>query len=469
MTRVRVFALLSVALVANASAVGADEMDDILGGFEEEDPDFAIEAATATGVDERWWDVSGSVEVSASINYRDHRSATGTDYEGLQRLRSRLNLALDLDLPEYEYFRDGKIKIEGWGFYDAAYLINGRSNYTSEVRNEYELDAQIGEAWIQGSPADMLDIKIGRQIVIWGRSESLRVLDILNPLDNREPGRVDIEDLRRPLGMAKVETFFEEWALSLIAIPEIRFNLSPVFGSDFYPIPVRALVPRERKVKDFEDTEFAGRLIGIFSGWDISFHGASYWDDSARLYNPVAPAAPIPPAVFPPYTSKHDRLWMVGSGGNYTVGSWLFKYEAAYVNGLGFAGTNEDKNRFDAFLGVEYYGLMDTTIVLEGVNRHLFDHEVGIKKIDGIRQNMQELALRVTQNFWNDTLHVTLVGIGFGWDLGYGSVARLDIAYDIQDALSISGGILLYQNGSSPLLDKIGYNDRLLLNIKYSF
>ena len=455
---------LSVAMVAQALVANADDMDDILGGFEDEDPDFAVEEMADDGSDERWWDVSGSAELSASINYRGHRSATNipqtdfTNYKGLQRLRSRLNLALDLDLPEYEYFRDAKIKVEGWGFYDAAYAIQGRNKYTSQVRDQYEFDAEVGEAWIQASPTDKLDIKLGRQVVIWGRSETLRVLDILNPLDNREPGRVDIEDLRRPVGMAKVEAFFGDWALSAIAIPEIRFDASPVLGSDFYTLPQFFPVPHKKELNDFEDAEFAGRLIGIFSGWDISFHGASYWNDTSRI---------DPRYAFP--TLVHDRLWMVGSGGNYTVGSWLLKYEIAYIDGLGFMGAPGEKNRVDAFAGVEYYGFTDTTIVLEGVNRHIFNHEIGMKKLDGISQNSQELALRVTRNFWNDTLHVTLVGIAFGYDGRLGSVARLDVTYDIQDALKISGGVLLYQNGSRPPFDRMGRNDRFLLNLKYSF
>jgi hypothetical protein len=452
---------LSVVFAAHAFVASADEMDDILGGFEDEDPDFAIEEAGEAADEERWWDVSGSFEASASYNYRRHQSRTGTNYKGLQRLRSRLNLALDLDLPDYEYFRDGKVKLEGWGFYDVAYAINGRSHYTEAVLDQYELDAEVGEAWFQGSPNDFLDIKVGRQIVIWGRSESLRVLDILNPLDNREPGRVDIEDLRRPLGMAKVDAFLGDWSLSLIAIPEVRFDRTPVPGSDFYQVSKLAPIPREKKPKNFGDGEYAARLMGIFSGWDVSLHGAWFWNDAPRLDLRLG---------FPrPLTLVHDRLWMVGSGGNYTFGSWLLKYEVAYTDGLGFAASSGDEARGDILLGIEYYGFTDTTIVLEGVNRHIFDHEPAIRSVSAVRQNMQEFSLRATKNFWNDTLHVTVVGIGFGYDLSFGSVVRLDVSYDIQDALKISGGILLYQNGDYPPLNQIGRNDRLLLQIKYSF
>ena len=163
-------------------------MDDILGGFDEEDPTFEVTASSdvAPMGEPRWWDLSGSLEASGSFNYLRHKSATGTNYFGLQRLRGRVNLQLDADLSE-----GWKARLEGWAFYDTAYAIYGRERYTKEVLNDYQFDAQVGEAWIYGSLLDWLDLKVGRQIVIWGRSESLRVLDVLNPLDNREPGRAD--------------------------------------------------------------------------------------------------------------------------------------------------------------------------------------------------------------------------------------------------------------------------------------
>ena len=70
----------------------------------------------------------------------------------------------------------------------------------------------------------------------WGRSDTLRVLDVLNPVDNREPGLLDLVDLRLPVGMAKLSYYpHPGWSVTGIAIPEIRFSLDPPFGSDFFP------------------------------------------------------------------------------------------------------------------------------------------------------------------------------------------------------------------------------------------
>ena len=99
----------------------------------------------------------------------------------------------------------------------------------------YEWEAEFTEVYLQGSLLRDLDLKIGRQVVNWGTGETFRVVDVLNPLDNREPGLVDIEDLRLPVVMTKLDYYFGDWDLSLIAVHERRFSDDPVFGSDFFP------------------------------------------------------------------------------------------------------------------------------------------------------------------------------------------------------------------------------------------
>ena len=459
---------LCTALVAS-SAGAQDDLDDILGGFDDEDPAFEVEDTEedepAGEAVEPWWDLSGSFEVSASINYLHHESDTGTDYFGLQRWRNRLNLQLDLDLSEH-----WRARIEGWGFYDVAYAINGRSNYTGKVLSEYELDAEVGEAWVHGKLHDAVDLKLGRQIVIWGRSETLRVLDILNPLDNREPGRVDIEDLRRPLGMLKLDAYHElwggDWNASAIAIPEIRFDRNPVRGSDFFPGTTS--LPKDEP-DDFHDTEVAAAITGLYSGWDISLHGAWFWNDNARFALDTSGAAPVAKLV-------HDRLWLVGAGGNFTTGSWLFKAEVAYLDGFDFESLGGqsfgDKARADVLVGFEYYGWTDISISVEGTNRHLFHYDDGLLAPPNFRQeNSQELAFRYTQNFLNDTLHMTALAVLFGWDASHGSIVRLTADYDLRDALVIGAGVVLYQDGDgeTPPFDAWGRNDRVIMNIKWSF
>jgi hypothetical protein len=108
--------------------------------------------------------------------------------------------------------------------------------------------------------------------------------------------------------------------------------------------------------------------------------------------------------------------------------------------------------------------------VVEVVNRHLFHHDRALQRAPNFtREDAQEIALRLTRNFWNDTLHATLVGIVLGWDARDGSVARFDLDYDLLDALTVGVGLLLYQQGDLPPLDAWADNDRVIFNAKWSF
>jgi hypothetical protein len=470
------------------------DTDDILGGF---DDDLGEGKAPweVEGREERFWDLTGSVSLGGSVNYLKHDAFAGpgetTDYGGLQRLRTRLNLQLDVDLP-FEW----KGRVAGFGFYDWAYLANGRNNYTREVLDEYEWEVDFQEVWVQGSLLDDLDLKVGRQIVNWGRSDSLRVLDVLNPLDNREPGLVDIEDLRRPVTMVKVDYYLGDWALSAIAIPEIRFSLNPRFGSDFAPVTASLgtfaafASPEDKPSESFNNTQWAAALMGIFSGWDVSFHYARMYRDLEYLDPRVVLTDLGPPFGFVPIPSagtelRHSRITLVGSGANYTIGSWLFKAEIAWIDGidyttstlvalgpLGFVDVPTgivEKSRLDFMGGIEYYGFTDTNIALEVVNRHIFGYRNDMRPIFGLKENTLETALRITRTFMNERLELTALGIVFGSYAQDGSVVRLDFRYDLRDALELGGGIVFYQKGDFAPFDTIKRNDRFFFEIKYSF
>ena len=495
-------ALLLAALLGSASAQGDEGLDDLLGGFEDEsgdgEPDDLggfdgeheaeadrepIEPPRENPLRGEWWQLTGSVGVASSINFIPHRSAwgpppdqtRGTNYLGLSKLRTRLNLQLDADLP-----LGWELRAQGFGYYDWTYLIRGRDKYTNDVLDRYEWDADTQDFWIWGTLFEKVDVKLGRQVVNWGRSESLRVLDVLNPLDNREPGISDIEDLRRAVTMGRFDFYHGAWNLSLIGIPEIRFGQNPPVGNDFnplapefngIPLPPRALVIKDRKPDSLEHWEAAARLRGIFEGWDLSLNFAYYYDDFGvvKTFPPeIPPTFPDDPVVIP---LIHSRVWMIGSGFNYTLGSWLLKAEVAYLDGLLF--TNEGtRSRLDAMLGFEYYGFSDTTLSIEVVNRHVFDFPpVPTVGTAGIvpQENDTQAAFRLTRSFLRERLDATVVALIFSGIDEVSSVVRIDASYDLRDALVLTAGVVLYQAGDLSPLSTYGPNDRFFWELKYSF
>ena len=218
---------------------------------------------------------------------------------------------------------------------------------------------------------------------------------------------------------------------------------------------------------------------------------------TVSFVDPDDPDVPVPPnfpGAVPVITPgiaelQHSRVTLVGAGGNYTFGSWLVKTEIAWIDGLNYTTStslrsdprsaapeevdvptgNVQKRRLDFMVGVEYYGLTDTNIALEVVNRHIFGFGDDMRPLFGTQENLLETALRVTRNFMNERLEITALGIVFGNHAQDGSVVRLDARYELRDALELAGGIVFYQKGDPPPFDTIRRNDRFFGEIKYSF
>jgi hypothetical protein len=407
------------------AAQSDEEIPDILEDFEDEtEKEVKTEEETETTVNETETgavSLDGHLKLGASYNIAHEKPQAGeTDWRGLSRLRSELQLELQTKLSKF-----WQALVTATGYYDFAYTIQGRDEFTDEVLDDYEKDIELEDTYIQGSITDSLDAKLGRQIVVWGKSDNLRVTDVLNPLDLREPGITDIEDLRLPVTMARLDYYFKVWSLTGIVIPEIRFNKNPTFGHDFFP--QKQPLPTEDIPEDgFENAEYAAAVGGVFSGWDIAFYWADIYDDSAHL-RLVSPGPP------PQFELMHARLKMLGSAFNIALGNWLIKSEVAWFDGLEFFHTpDEEFSRIDIMAGIDYSGFQDTIVSIETVFRHLKDFEDILEQPpDEVRENEFQCAIRFTRTYFNDTFTLTALAASFGAKVQDGFFERINAQYDL--------------------------------------
>ena len=432
-------------------ATGDASLDEVLGNFDDAGTEATVSEQRTEP--ESPWQLSGSLILSASYNYaHDQPEAGETDHRGLSRLRSKLNLELEGDLGN-----DWKAYLDGYALHDFAYQIKGRDEFSDQQLDDQEQELELGEAWIQGSLNANLDLKFGRQRVVWGKSDNLRVTDVLNPLDQREMGLVDIEDLRLPVTMARLDYYWEQWSLTALAIPEIRFNKTPPYGSDFYAQPGPPL-QEEVPGDGGASTEYAMALNGIFSGWDLALYWARIYDDQ-----------PHNETVGTTQVQLHSRLTMTGVAANLALGNWLLKSEAAHFNGLEFSPLpGEKKSRSDLLLGVEYSGFDDTTLSLEVVDRHLHDYDSALEA-NGTEEDEWQTALRYSGEFLHARLKLTVLAVLFGEPGEGGGFGRIQGDYELADALTLSTGVVIYDSGDKRPFNVIGDNDRLFLDLKYSF
>ena len=436
------------------ASVHFDNIDDILDDFDTE-PSPGPTEREASGALPAWLRLGATLEERIIFNLAHDAPQSGkVDHRGLSSLRSRLDVAADVD-----FGRDWRARATGHAWFDLAFHANGRRSYPRGFLDTYEREAELGELFVQGSLEENIDVTLGRQVVIWGRSDLFRVTDVLNPLDNRLPGMTDIEDLRLPIAMARFDIYAEHWNMSMIAVPERRFDKGPVPGSDFFPTQASA-PPQADPDNSFGSPEVAVALTGTFPSWDISFYAANVFDDRPHVVE--TDSGP---------RLRRNRKWMVGSAGNYVSGNWLLKMEIAGFAGLRFTNAAGRKySRLAALFGVEYSGLAETAISFEAVNRHIPDFDSRLAAMpDDRRRNEPATALRISRSLRNDTIEVSFLALTFGLAGENGAIQRLQAVYDWTDSIDLTAGLVLYKSGNQVPFREIGDNDRLFFTFDYHF
>ena len=455
----------------------SDGTGDDLAGFGDDDTPSSTEEEAK--VEPSMWDVTGKVAFKTAYGYKDHSvkahlsDTKNVDFSGFNQAQSSIYLQVDGKLS-----KDWKVRISGDAFYDAVYDLRTENNYNKDTLDAYRTQLRLDDTYIVGKLSADVDLKVGRQIVVWGKSDSIRITDVINPIDNRLPAMTDIKDLRLPTTMAKLDYYLGKWNLSAMVIGESRvmqeaaprsefFAVDSIFvkadGSPAGPDPFPKLVTPEDSL---ENIQYAVAANGVFSGWDLSFYGAFVFDQKWHFEEPISQSNPLTP------DSKRivSRVGMLGSAVNIALGSWLLKSEVAYLNGIRYNNTIDEKDRLDALVGFDYMGFKDTVFSIEIANRHIFDYESKMAiQADFVDEDEMQTAIRLTRSFSNDSINASALLSMFGDTWQNGGFARVWVEYDVMDALVANVGVVDYIGGNKPLMEANKDNDRIFADITYSF
>ena len=282
--------------------------DEVMDGFDDESSSEVVEEKTPfiTGL---------TGKLTEQVAYSYNGNAPHDKFTSL-----KTSLLLDY---EHKFENGWRVKTNAKAYYDAVYDLRDE-DYSSDELKEQRAEVELFDAYVEGSITESFDLKVGRQVLVWGRSDTIRITDVLNPLDNRRPGMVDIEDLRLPVGLVKADYFVGDWRITPIAIVEQRFSKNPAFGSAFNPMQNPYILE-----SDTDDVTYALSVGGEFSGWDVNFYAAHMYDDEGYIKFGATP------------TQEHEKVNMFGTALNVLSGAWLFKTELAYFEGLKYTATQE--------------------------------------------------------------------------------------------------------------------------------
>jgi len=425
----RIFVITVLILSLNIYA--EDGFDD--DGFDDENIEVVL-----VSQDSVQSELFGSITFEAHQNFSNNKNLSSS------------KILVDL-LGDYKFENGAKLSANLKSYYDFAYQLE---NLT--VPNGYKTEIELNELNIGLEILPNLDFKIGRQVVVWGKSDSIRITDILNPLDNRKPGLVDIKNLRLGRTMSKLDYYVDNLNYSIIALHENRFSKNPKSGSDFKSsIDLNEIQPND----SFENTGIAISLTGAFEGYDIGVYFANTYIDKPYLITGVSDVLK--------YDNKSN---MFGAAYNKVAGSFLLKAEAAHFDNIQYNNVTDTKARTDVLLGLEYNGIADGSIGYEVALRKIHDYEAGVYLANNYTVESQyQQAIRFSQSYLNQTLNLTSVLSVFGDHAQDGGSARVELDYALDDELTISLGVIDYLVGDNPAINAFKDNDRIFAKVTHSF
>jgi hypothetical protein len=174
---------------------------------------------------------------------------------------------------------------ESGAFFARGYAVSeGQSRGDAAHGNRVDLDLQ--EAYFDYY-TDWLTVRVGRQLITWGKADEINPTDVLNP---QNLSNIQEEKLIRKTGIFAFKTnwLFADFDLEAVWKPEFKPMLLPEPGSRWFPfvLPggITDLPPFTLPGKGFEDTEWALRLLRTFGMFDFSLTHFNGWD---HIFTPV--------------------------------------------------------------------------------------------------------------------------------------------------------------------------------------
>ena len=157
-----------------------------------------------------------------------------------------------------------------------------------------------------------LDLRAGRQIIVWGVADALRLTDIISPMDYTEFLAQDYDDIRIPVGGLRVRYSREKWCLEAVAIPVSSFFELPTDAQN--PWSVGALTIAPEPSHRIYNMEYGGRLSFFLSGIDFSLSALHTWNKMPVMHNGIG---------------EYKRMTMVGGDLSVPVGQFVVRSEVA--------------------------------------------------------------------------------------------------------------------------------------------
>ena len=315
-----------------------------------------------------------------------------------------------------------------------------------------------GESW---------GFKAGRQIIIWGKADGMKITDIISPMDLTEFLAQDYDDIRMPVNGVVLSKFSDNWDLDLVCIPLFEAYILPgennPWGSNFTSpglVYDKALVPQSR----LANMEYGAKLSFYLSGFDFDISALNTWNKA-----PVYTYHPDDSTGLMRIRPEHHRLGFAGFGFSKSINAFIIRGEGAFYFNKKFTTKVEnyeagllENSSINYLLGIDWYPGNEWTITAQFSDEYILDYSSD--------NAMEEHTLLSTLGISKKIYHSTMTLSTFGYvGLNQGDFFnRTSIDYALSDNIHITSGYDWF-HGDKGLFGSYSSNSQLWVKAKFSF
>jgi len=359
------------------------------------------------------------------------------------------------------------------------------NNADFEIR-EWYLDTEMaGVFW-----------RLGKQQVVWGQADGLKVLDVINPQSYREFILDDFADSRIPLWMINAEIpIGDDDSLQLLWIVDQSYHHFANNGSD-YQITSPLLVPQpisgidiaslklDKPDKRLKDSDLGLRYSKFYHGWDLTFNYLYHYLDSPVFYQELYQQLSDSPVNLNTVAidAKYQRSHLLGLTASKAFDDWTIRSEIGFSTDsfhllnsfseknsqafLDYQGIRQSKD-LSSVIGVDWQGLEDVMISIQWFQSSLLDYDNDIDKAMFRPKHNQIFSFLYQQHFANETWQIEVLTM-YGVDQSDSSI-QVEINHMLEDNIKVWLGVDLFAGNQQSLFGQFNDSDRLVIGFEWGF
>lgn len=333
---------------------------------------------------------------------------------------------------------------------------------------EFTIQGEIGEAYLT----------LGKQQIVWGKADGLKVLDIVNPQSFREFILEDFDESRISLWTVNVERQWRDWNFQFLWIPDQSYHALPKPDATFAfsspelvpvaPPGVNVELETARRPNNvFWDSDVGLRASTFWRGWDITFNYLYQYDNLPVLRQKLSlDGGQASVTVTPEYQRTH----VFGVTFSNAFDDWVLRGEFAYFSKHAFIGRDiriddgiVQSPELHYVLGLDWNAPGDLLVSTQLIQSWLID-DAGLSTRDKLDTTFTGLIRR---NFRYDTLTAEVLVIA-NVNNGDGLV-RPKIKYQWQDNITTWVGADIFYGERRGVFGQFGDNDRIVFGVELAY